>query len=126
MRHVTTPKLLHTPVNVALRASLHARSTVNTKHLAVDPLAILGSQEADSAGDINRKTDPVERGPTSRELGRSASAGKGEHERPYLVNTFVVKLVAVGNVLSADGMVHVGLDAAGGDGVDRDLLVAKV
>ena len=44
----------------------------------------------------------------------------------YLVDALVVQDVAVGDVLPADGMVHVGLDAAGGDGVDGNLLVAKV
>ena len=44
----------------------------------------------------------------------------------YLVDALVVQRVAVGDVLPADGVVHVGLDAAGGDGVDGDLLVAKV
>ena len=49
-----------------------------------------------------------------------------QRKKAHLVDTVVVELVAVGDVLPADGMVHVGLDAAGRDGVDRDLLVAKV
>jgi len=47
-------------------------------------------------------------------------------KQTYLINTLVVQLVAVGDVLPADGVVHVGLDAAGSDGVDGDLLVAEV
>ena len=45
---------------------------------------------------------------------------------PYLVNTLVIELVTVGDVLSANGVVHVRLDAAGGDGIYSNLLVAEV
>lgn len=48
------------------------------------------------------------------------------HKEAHLVNTLIVELVAVGDVLSADLVVHVGLDTAGGDGVDGDLLVTKI
>ena len=44
----------------------------------------------------------------------------------YLVNTLVIKLLAVGNVLPAHGMVHVGLDAAGRDRIDGNFLVAEI
>jgi hypothetical protein len=44
----------------------------------------------------------------------------------YLVNAVVVEAVAVGDVLSADGMVHVGLDTARRDSVHGDLLVTEV
>jgi hypothetical protein len=47
-------------------------------------------------------------------------------ERSYLVDALVVELLAVGDVLPAHGVVHVGLDATGGDGIDSDLLVAEV
>jgi hypothetical protein len=68
----------------------------------------------------------VERGPTSRELVKLASARKGEYGEAYLVNTLVIELVAVGDVLPADSVVHVGLDTAGCDGIDGDLLVTEV
>jgi hypothetical protein len=44
---------------------LHASSAVDADHLAVDPLAILGREEADDTGDIDRETDAVERRPAS-------------------------------------------------------------
>lgn len=43
-----------------------------------------------------------------------------------LIDGIVVKGCAVGNILPTDGVVHVGLDTARGDGVDGDLLVTKV
>lgn len=89
---------------------LHAGSAVNTEDLSVDPLTVLRGEEADDAGDVDRETDTVEGRP-----------GAGE-----LVHLVVRQVGAVGDVLSADGVVHVRLDPAGGDGVDGDLLVAKV
>ncbi len=44
----------------------------------------------------------------------------------YLVNAFVAQLVTVGDVLTAHGVVHVGLDATGGDDIHGDLLVTEV
>lgn len=44
----------------------------------------------------------------------------------YLIDTLVVERLAVGDVLPANGVVHVGLDAAGSDRVDGNLLVTKV
>lgn len=47
---------------------LHACSAVNANDLAVDPLAVLGCEEADDTGDIDGEADAVERGPGSGEL----------------------------------------------------------
>lgn len=44
----------------------------------------------------------------------------------YLINALVAQLVTVRDILAAHSMVHIGLDAAGGDNVDGDLLVAEV
>lgn len=44
----------------------------------------------------------------------------------YLIYTLIVELVSVGDVFAAHGVVHVGFDAARRNGVDGDLLVAKV
>jgi len=47
---------------------LHASSAVDAEDLAVDPLAVLGCEEADDTGDIDGETDAVERGPCGGEL----------------------------------------------------------
>jgi hypothetical protein len=47
-------------------------------------------------------------------------------KRAHLIDTLVVELITAGDVLLAHSMVHVGLDAAGSDSVDRDLLVTEV
>lgn len=39
---------------------LHARTTVHAEHLAIDPLAVLRSQEGDNTGDINGETHAVD------------------------------------------------------------------
>jgi hypothetical protein len=49
-----------------------------------------------------------------------------EKKDTYLINTLVVEGGTVGDVLAADGVVHVGLDTTGSDGVHRNLLVTKV
>jgi hypothetical protein len=46
--------------------------------------------------------------------------------RAHLIDLLVVQLAAVGDVLPADGVVHIGLDATGSDSVDSNLLVTKV
>lgn len=51
---------------------LHARGAVDAEDLAVDPLAVLGGEEADDAGNVDGKTDAVERGPAGGELGRDS------------------------------------------------------
>jgi len=43
--------------------ALHAGGTVNANDLAVDPLAVLGSEEADDAGNVDGLADAVERRP---------------------------------------------------------------
>lgn len=88
----------------------HASRAVDAQYLPVDPLAVLRSQEAHHAGDVDGQTDTVQRRPTGS----------------VLVDLLVVELVTIGDVLPADGMVHVCADAAGGDGIDRDFLIAEV
>lgn len=39
--------------------SLHASSAVNANDLAIDPLAVLRSEEADDAGDVDRLADTL-------------------------------------------------------------------
>jgi len=45
--------------------SLHAGGAIDADDLAVDPLAVLGSQEANDTGNVDGETDPVERRPAS-------------------------------------------------------------
>ena len=92
------------------RHRLHASSAIDTNDLAVDPLAVLRGQEGGDTGNINGHTDTVHGGP-----------GGG-----VLVDLLVVQVGAVGDVLFADSVVHVGLDTTGGNGVDGDLLVSTV
>lgn len=51
---------------------------------------------------------------------------KKSNYKTHLVDLFVLQLVAVGDVLSAYSVVHVGLDSTRCDSVDGDLLVAEV
>lgn len=83
---------------------------VNANDLAVDPATVVGGQEADDTGNVDGETDTVEGRP-----------GGG-----VLVDTLVVEFTTAGDVLAADGVVHVGLDTTGGDAVDSDLFVAEV
>lgn len=92
------------------RSKTYTSSTVDTNDLSIDPLTVLGGQEGGDSGDVDGHADAVHGGP-----------GGG-----VLVDLLVVEVLAVGDVLLAHGVVHVGLDAAGGDGVDGDLLVAAV
>lgn len=46
--------------------------------------------------------------------------------KTHLIDTIVIEVGTVGDVLSADSVVHIGLDTAGGDGVNGNLLVTKV
>jgi hypothetical protein len=89
---------------------LHASSTVNADDLSVDPVTILGGKEADDAGDVYWLANTVVRGPC---LG-------------VLIDLVVAELVTTGDVLAADGMVHVGLDTTGSHAVDSDLLLASI
>lgn len=104
--------------------TLHARTTINAQDLAVDPPAVLRGEETDDARNVDGKTDAVGRGPAGGvlESQQESSGGRGT----YLVNFVVLEGVAAGDILPADGVVHVRLDAAGGNGVDGDFLVAKV
>ena len=102
---IRTNKLLEIVVDC-----LHAGGTVNANDLSVDPLTILGGEEADDTGNVDWLTDTVHWGP-----------GGG-----VLVDLLVGEVLSVGNVLLADGVVHVGLDTTWGDAVDSDLLVTAV
>lgn len=89
---------------------LHAGGTVNANDLAVDPLTVLGGEEADNAGNVDGLADTL-------------------HGRPglgVLVDLVVGEVLTTGDVLAADGVVHVGLDTTGGNGVDSDALVTTV
>ena len=83
---------------------------INTDDLAVDPATILRSEEAEDASDIEGLTDASKRGP-----------GSG-----ILVDLVVGEVGSTGDVLTADGVVHVGLDATRGNAVDSDLLVTSI
>ncbi len=89
---------------------LHAGSAVNTNDLSVDPIAILRGKEADDTGNVDGLADTV--------VGRPCAG--------VLVNLVVAKLITSGNVLAADSVVHVGLDATGGNAVDGNLLLTSV
>lgn len=116
------------------RTPLHASGAVDAEHLAVDPLSILGRQEAHNAGDVDRQADAVQRRPRAGILEEeravsflgSDTTTSMSVSRAYLVHLVVRQVRAVGDVLPAHGVVHVRLDAAGGDGVDGDLLIAEV
>ena len=95
---------------VSSTPALHASRAINANDFAIHPLAILASQEGRNSRDIDRHADPVARGPRGR----------------ILVNLLVVQVVAVGDILFAHCVVHVGLDATGRNGIDGDLLVAAV
>lgn len=90
--------------------NLHACGAINAENLSIDPLAILRSEERDNAGDIEGLTDTPQGRP-----------GGG-----ILVNLLVGEGLAFGDVLAAHFVVHVGLDAAGSNTVDSDLLLASI
>jgi hypothetical protein len=96
----------HQPNNSAL----HASSTVNANDLSIDPVTVLGGKEADNAGNVYWLTNTVVRRPSAC----------------VLIDLVVAELVAIGNVLAADGVVHVSLDATGGNAVDGDLLLTSI
>jgi hypothetical protein len=50
---------------------LHAGSTVNANDLSIDPLPVLGGEEADDASDIDGLADTVHWGPGSSVLKQS-------------------------------------------------------
>ncbi len=58
-----------------MTSSLHAGGTVNANDLAVDPLAVLGREEADNAGDVDGLADTAHRGPGSGVLFTGVSIG---------------------------------------------------
>lgn len=99
----TDSKLVH-------GAFLHASGTVNAEDLAVDPGAVLRSEEANNASDVDGQTDTVNWGPAGG----------------VFVDFVIGKGGSAGDVFTTDGVVHVCLDATRRDGVDGDLLVAKI
>jgi len=90
--------------------SLHARCTIDANDLAVYPLTVLGSEEAHDAGNVQRLADAALRRP-----------GSG-----VLVDLVVAQLIAIGNVLAAHGVVHVGLDATRSNAVDGNPLLTSI
>lgn len=89
---------------------LHAGSAVNANDLSVDPVTVLRGEEADDAGNVEGLTDTV--------VGRPCAG--------VLVDLVVAELIASGNVFTADSVVHIGLDATGGNAVDSDLLLTSI
>ena len=89
---------------------LHASSTINAEDLSVHPVTVLGCEEANDTGNIKGLTDTLVRRP---------SAG-------ILVDLIVSEFVAAWDVLAAHSLVHVCLDATGGNPVDSDLLLTSI
>lgn len=85
-------------------------TTIQADALAIDPLGLVAGQEADNAGDIEGKAVARER------------RDGGGHLQALLGRV----LGAIGDVVVRGGVEHVGDGAAGGHGVDGDLLVARV
>ena len=90
--------------------STQATHTIDSDDLSVDPFTVLRREEANNTGNVDGETDTAERRP-----------GSG-----VLVDLVVGEVGTVGNVLAADGVVHVGADTTGGNDVDSDLLVTEV
>lgn len=95
---------------IGVRVDLHASSAIDTDDLAVDPVTVTGGKEADDTGNVDGLTDTAVGGPCGG----------------VLIDLVVAELVTIGNVLTAHGVVHVGLDSTGGNGVDGDLLGAGI
>jgi hypothetical protein len=89
---------------------LHTRGTIDTDNLAIDPVTILGCQEADNTGNVEGLANTAARRPGSR----------------VLVDLVVGEGCTFRNVLSADSVVHVGLDATRCDAVNRDFLLTSI
>ena len=89
---------------------LHASGAVDADDLSVDPVTVLRCQEADDAGNVDGLTDTV--------VGRPCAG--------VLVDLVVAERLASRNVLAANSVVHIGLDATGGDTVDGNLLLSSV
>lgn len=89
---------------------LHAGSAVNADDLSVDPVTVLRREEANNAGNIDGLTNTV--------VGRPCAG--------VLVDLVVAELLATGDVLAADSVVHIGLDTTGSNAVDGDLLLTSV
>lgn len=89
---------------------LHAGSAVNSDDLSVDPVAILRGEEADNTGNVDGLANTV--------VGRPCAG--------VLIDLVVTEFVTSGNVLPADSVVHIGLDATRSNAVDCNLLLACV
>lgn len=89
---------------------LHASSTVNANDLSIDPIAVLGSKEANNAGNVYWLTNTIVWRPSACKL----------------INLVVGELLASWDVLAADSVVHVGFDATRSNAVDSDLLFASI
>jgi hypothetical protein len=100
----------------------------NSNDLAIDPLAVVGGEESNHASNVERLTNTLVRRPGGSILERELAFAIQTDIRAniYLIDFGVAQFVATGNVLLAHGMVHVGLDATGGNAVDSDLLVTSI
>jgi hypothetical protein len=83
---------------------------INANNLPVDPLAILGGEEANNAGNVDGLANAVVWRPCGG----------------VNIDLVVAHLVSSWNVLLANGVVHVGLDSTWGNAVDCDLLVTGI
>jgi hypothetical protein len=85
-------------------------TAVDADDLSVNPLAVLGSEEANNAGNVNGLSNTVVWGPC----------------RGVNVNLVVAHLLSSWNIFLAHGVVHVSLNATWGNTVDSDLLVTSI
>jgi hypothetical protein len=83
---------------------------VNANDLSVDPLAVLGGEEANNTGNVDGLANTVVWRPCSG----------------VNINLVVAHLLSSWNVLLANSVVHVGLDSTWGNAVDSDLLVTSI
>lgn len=105
---------------------LHTSSSINPDNLSVNPFAVLAGKEAYNTGNINWETDSVKRTPSCSVLKESVEEEPGQECHSYLVNLIISQVLAVRNVLSADLVVHIGLDSTWGNAVYSDLLVTHI
>jgi hypothetical protein len=85
-------------------------TSVNADDLSVDPLAVLGGEEANNAGNVHGLSNTVVWGPCCG----------------VNIDLVVAHLLTSGNVLLAHGVVHVSLDTTWSNAVDSDLLVTSI
>jgi len=89
---------------------LHAGGSVNTNDLSIDPLTIIRSQEGDDTGNIERLANTIVWRPSGS----------------ILIDLIVAQLLTTGNVLLADGVIHISLNTTRGNAVDSNLLITAI